>query len=328
MIGRRVDADARLVRRTMWTVGAWMMIAATVLVVAVLAAVLVVVLGQIPLADLIDRRHHEEAIDVGGMDAITAAAVIGVLAIILAGALSLIVTRRAVAPLVDALARQRRFVADASHELRTPLAVLDTRLQVLERSLDPADANRDLVAGLRGDSRALIAVVSDLLDAVDVAPSGPQPPVALAPIVESAVSSMRMLGEERGVAVTAESLPRDLRVRIPEASLHRALVALLDNAVKNSPAGAPVRVTVTADRSRVRIAVRDGGRGIRGIRPEHVFDRFARAAEPADSHRPGLGIGLSLVQDTAGRFGGWVEVTDTGPAGTIITIGLPRARRG
>ncbi|UUT36342.1 hypothetical protein [Microbacterium elymi] len=73
--------------------------------------------GADPLAELLDRRHHEESIDVGGLDALAGIVVIGLLAIVLACTLSLIVTRRAVAPLVDALARQRRFVADASHEL-------------------------------------------------------------------------------------------------------------------------------------------------------------------------------------------------------------------
>ena len=116
-----------------------MTVAATVLVVAVLVAASSIVLGQIPLSHLLDRRHHEEFIDVGGLDALTGIVVIGLIAIVLACALSLVATRRVVAPLVDALARQRRFVADASHELRTPLAVLDARLQVLERSLAPQD---------------------------------------------------------------------------------------------------------------------------------------------------------------------------------------------
>ena len=310
-----------------------MTVAATVLVVAVLVAASSIVLGQIPLSHLLDRRHHEEFIDVGGLDALTGIVVIGLIAIVLACALSLVATRRVVAPLVDALARQRRFVADASHELRTPLAVLDARLQVLERSLAPQDAHRRIVGELRADSRALIAVVADLLDAVDVASPGRQPPVELAPIIEVVVSSMRMLGQDRGVRVTAGAVAPDVRVPVPETSLQRALVAVIDNAVKNSTAGQSVEVTVVAERSRVRIAVRDHGPGIRGIPPERVFDRFAHAGgpipgSPGAGSRPGFGIGLSLVQDTAGRAGGWVEVTDTSPAGTTITIALPRARRG
>lgn len=330
MSGRRQDADARLVRRTTWTVGAWMTAAATLLVVAVLVAAASIVLGQIPLSSLLDRRHHEEMIDVGGLDALAGIVVIGVLAIVLACVLSLIVTRRAVAPLVDALARQRRFVADASHELRTPLAVLDTRLQVLERELSADDPRRCIVAELRGDSRALIAVVSDLLDSLEVAPSGRADPVPLAPIVESAVSSMRVLAGGTGVRVTAAPIEPQVQVAIPSASLHRALVALLDNAVKNSPAGTEVTVTAVADHTRVRVAVTDQGPGIRGIPPERVFDRFAHADPPAGDRtgaRTGFGIGLSLVQDTAGRFGGGVEVTGTGPDGTTITITLPRAKR-
>ncbi len=321
----RHDADARLVRHTAWTVGAWITVAASLLVLAVLVSAFTIVLHQIPLHDLLDRAHHEETIDVGGLDVLVGAVVVGGLAIGLACMLSLIVTRRAVAPLVDALARQRRFVADASHELRTPLAVLDARLQVLERSLHADDPHREIVGQLRQDSHALIAIVGDLLDSVDVTTTGRQPPVRLAPVVETAVALMSVLAADRGVRIDAEPVAADLTVRLPEASLQRALMALLDNAVKHSAEGTAVEVSTRASRGRVHIAVRDHGPGIRGIAPERIFDRFARSADAADQP-PGFGIGLSLVQDTAGRVGGAVEVTETSAAGTTITISLPASQ--
>lgn len=325
----RLDADARLIRRTSWTVGLWITIAASVLVIVVVVITFAIVLREIPLRDLFDQRRHEEKVDVGGLDILVSAIVIGFLAIVLAATLSLIVTRRAVAPLVDALARQRRFVADASHELRTPLAVLDARLQVLQRSLPPGDPHGAVVAELRADTRAVIAVVADLLDSVDVTSTGRQPPVALAPIVQTAVSSMRMLAEDQGIRVDAAPVGEDVLVAIPETSLHRALTALIDNALKHSAPGQSVTVTTAVERGQVRIAVTDQGAGIQGIAPERIFDRFARSSEAVDgggTTRSGFGIGLSLVQDTAGRFGGSVEVTDTSESGTTITLTLPKPK--
>ncbi|WP_438354008.1 sensor histidine kinase [Microbacterium sp. CJ88] len=321
-----LDPDARLVRQASWRVATTITVAVSALVVAVLIAALFVVFTQVSPVDLFGPNRQETIVDVGGRDILGWGLVIGAIAIALAATLSILVTRRAVAPLVDALRRQRRFVADASHELRTPLAIVDARIQMLDRALAPDDQHRELVAELRADSRALTGVVSDLLDAIDVPPAGPVAPVPVERVVGSAVSAMRALGEERGVPVALAPIPPGLTVAVPEASLHRSLVALLDNAVKHSPAGRPVQVAVTSTRSEVRIDVADQGGGIRGISPERVFDRFARSADAVDgggSGRTGFGIGLALVQDTVSRYGGSAAVTATSTAGTTMTLRFP-----
>lgn len=325
----RLDADARLVRRTAIRVGLWLTIAVSVLVITVLVAAFAFVFTQVPLRDLFNPHHREEMLDVGGLDVLIGGIVIGLLVVALAGILGLIATRRAVSPLVDALGRQRRFVADASHELRTPLAILDTRLQSLQRSLEPDDPHRDIVMELRADSRNLIAVVADLLDSVDVPSDGATRSASVEQVVGSAVASMRMLAQDRGIRILIVPPPADTIAAIPDTSLHRALVALLDNAIKHSADDSEVALTVTTTRHLVRIVVTDHGSGIRGIAPERVFDRFARSSDMTDgggNARTGFGIGLSLVQETAARFGGDVEVTDTSAAGTSITMRLPRAK--
>lgn len=325
---RRLDGDAQLVRRTAWRVGAWITGAAVVLVVGVLVAAVFIVLQQIPLRDLLDLRHHEETVDVGGWDVLAGVLVIGALAVALAAALSLVATRHAVVPLVDALARQRHFVADASHELRTPLAILDARLQALERSLTADDPHREVVDELRGDARALIAVVDDLLASLEVAEGDHDGMVPVAPVVAGVVSSMQVLGADRGVRIVAEPINEGVLVVAVETSLQRALTALVENAVKHSDRGGIVELSVRTTRRDVRLTVRDHGRGIRGIDPARVFDRFARSSAASGGGgdgESGFGIGLSLVQDTAARFGGRVEVTDSSAAGTAITLTLPRA---
>ncbi len=296
---------------------------------AVLVAAFLVVFSQIPPDQLFNPGRGETTIDIGGLELLVWGVVIGAAAVALAGTLAFFATRRAVAPLVDALGRQRRFVADASHELRTPLAILDARLQVLDRSLGPDDPHQEIVAELRGDSQSLIAVVSDLLDAVDVAPAGDIAPVAVGAVARSAVDDMRMLARERAIEIRADSLDPELRVAIPETSLHRSLVALLDNAVKHSPAGSVVTLSTEVSRMDVILSIADQGPGIRGIDPTRVFDRFARSSEAVDgggTARTGFGIGLSLVQETVSRYRGRVEVARTSAEGTTIFMRLPLAR--
>lgn len=322
----RSDGDARLVRRASVRVGLALMAAAAVLVIVVLLGAVAFILTQVRLSELLDPDGRPETIRVAGTDLLRGGLAIGVVAIVIAGALAMLTTRRAVAPLVDALARQRRFVADASHELRTPLATLDARVQLLQRSLPPGDRNEAVVAQLRADAHGLVDVVDDLLASADVPAHGRADPIEAGPVAAAAAASLRVLAQERGVRVHADPVTPGIRVALPEATLHRALVALIDNAVKHSPDGARVDVTVTADRRHVRFTVIDRGDGIRGIDPAHVFDRFAHSTVSAhDGGRPGFGIGLSLVHETAARFGGHAEVTRTSARGTTMTLVLPRA---
>ncbi|QYF74373.1 HAMP domain-containing histidine kinase [Cryobacterium sp. PAMC25264] len=322
-----LDADARLVRNASRRVGVTITVAVSTLVVAVLAAALSVVFTQIPLDVLFSPGPHETAVDIDGVDVIVWGVIVGMVAISLAAIVSVFVTRRAVAPLVDALRRQRRFVADASHELRTPLAVADARIQLLARSLSPDDPHRELVEEIHNDSRALAGVVADLLDSIDVSPAAAVSPISVDRAVHAAVSAMRMIAKDRGVQITLTPIAADVVVAIPETSLHRSLVALIDNAIKHSPQGRSITLAVSCSRDMVRIDVADQGPGIQGISADRVFDRFARSAQAVDgggTASTGFGIGLSLVQDTVSRYGGSATVTTTSASGTTITLQFPR----
>ncbi|MGN7188398.1 sensor histidine kinase [Microbacterium enclense] len=328
MIARKapLDADAVLVRAAAWRVALTITGAVSLLVVVVLVAAFSVVLTQIPLGDLLHPGARETVVDIDGLDILMAGTLIGVAAIASAGLLGWLVTRRAVRPLVDALRRQREFVADASHELRTPLAVLDARIQVLQRSLASADPHAAVVADLRADSRALIEVVADLLESIEVPKEAVSDPVPVVPAVESAVASMGLLARQREVTLVIRPSGDDLRVSMPASSLRRCVVALVDNAVKHSPAAGTVTISSRRDGRHVLIEVTDEGPGIRGISPDRVFDRFARSAPAVGgggSSRRGFGIGLALVQDAVTRYGGSAMVSATSDAGTTMRLRLP-----
>ena len=324
------DADARLVRAAARRVTVTITAAVSALVLAVLAAALAIVFSQISPQQRLRPGRHETTVDIGGVDILAWGVILGVAAIISASTLALLVTRRAVAPLADALRRQRRFVADASHELRTPLAILDARLQMLQRSMSRDEEHRELVDELREDSRNVIAVVADLLDSVDTTLTGAVESVSVARVAEAAVLAMRMLGRDREVSVTLTQFDPDLAVDASEAGLHRSLVALLDNAIKHSPPGSTVAVSAGTVRGDVVIDVSDQGPGILGIEADRVFDRFARSSDAVDgggNARTGFGIGLALVQDTVGRYDGTVSVSDTSAAGTVMTLRFPLPSR-
>ena len=323
-----VDVDATAVRRASRIVGVQLTIASGALVVAAIGLAFFWVLDQLRPAEVNEKPlPGEHKIYIDTVNAMIAFIVIGVLAVVVAGALSVVVTRRAVRPLGRALRIQRAFVQDASHELRTPLAVLDARLQVLQRGLPPGDPSAPLVGELRADARTLIDVVDDLLIAADpqeVAPDGE--PVRVGPAVARAVDGMRVLASDDGVHLELVA-DEDAATLVPGTSIQRCATALLDNALAHSPRGSTVTARVAREGRDVLLSVADQGAGIRGIDPARIFDRFARAPRPAGTagSRSGFGIGLALVREVAVRFGGEVGVTSTGPAGTTLTVRLPAA---
>ena len=332
------DQDARATRRASFSIGWQIMVASAVLVLGIIVIAIVAIVHQSLPREQIDQLHDSSPrvyVDTG--DVFQALVIIGIGAVIVAGLVSWVIAGRAVKPLGQALRLQRQFVADASHELRTPLAVLDARIQVLQRRLNagsPADADETTatVAALRADSRALIDIVDDLLLAAEAveAVEGTESSaiVDVGPVVAEAVESLRILARERTVDLIVDRTA-DVRVTTPSTSLRRCVIALVDNAVTHSPAGGSVTVRVGRERTRLVLTVTDQGPGIVGIEPERVFERFAHVqelADPADDGPPprqSFGIGLALVRDIAVRQGGRVAVETTSSAGTSMRLELP-----
>ncbi len=314
----------REAQRASRVVGLQIAIASGALVIAALGAAFVAVLNQLRPSEVNEPpRPGEHKIYIDATEALIAFTIVGVLAVAIAGVLSVIATRRAVRPLARALQLQRDFVADASHELRTPLAVLDARLQVLQRGLASEDPSRDAVAELRTDTRILIDVVDDLLLAADPERSEPAQPVSLTDAVTRSLHSLEVLAQEAEVELVRGS-QEDVHTGVPASTLMRCATALIDNALTHSPAGSQIRVDVRRQGRQAVLTVADAGGGIVGIDPARIFDRFARAQTPAPTNaRTGFGIGLALVRDVATRHGGSISVTRTGPSGTTVELRLP-----
>ncbi|WP_022882299.1 sensor histidine kinase [Gryllotalpicola ginsengisoli] len=323
------DADEQAVRKAAASVTRQISIATCALVVLIVILAVATVIVQSTPKELAEKAQPGETkiyIDAGAV--LVALAVIGAGAILFAAAVSWVIARRAVRPLGRALQLQRTFVADASHELRTPLAVLNARVQLLQRRLGGSDPNAGTVAELRKDTETLIGIVDELLAAAGGDdPAEPGQVTDASAVVADAVSALRLLGAQRAVDLELEA-PAGLRVAIPETSLRRCVTALVDNALAHSPDGSRVEVRLAAAGRTVVLTVADHGPGIRGIDPERVFERFAHA-EPDGAlglpRRRGFGIGLALVRDVAARAGGTVRVERTGPEGTTILLELPAA---
>jgi two-component system sensor histidine kinase MprB len=227
--------------------------------------------------------------------------------------------------LAESREQQRRLVADAGHELRTPLTSLRTNLELLIAAGKPdtptlsEQDTAELYADVRGQLAELTTLIGDLVElARQDAPAVVQEPVELGEVVERALDRARRRAS--GVRFEVSSQPWALLG--DASSLERAVLNLLDNAVKFSPPDGVVGIVLRplGDGTAV-IEVTDQGPGITDADLPHVFERFYRSEEARTL--PGSGLGLSIVMQAAQRHGGMAYASRLPGGGTLMAVQLP-----
>lgn len=227
--------------------------------------------------------------------------------------------------LAESRDRQRRLVADAGHELRTPLTSLRTNTELLIASSRPGaprlpdEDMSELRADVVAQIEELSTLVGDLVDlAREDAPETVYDRIDLGEVAERALERAR---RRRGsIEFVAELRP--WFVYGHEAGLERAVLNVLDNAAKWSPAGAQVLVTMReTGRGLLELAVDDAGPGIPSGERELVFERFYRTT--ASRSMPGSGLGLAIVKQVVTKHGGTITIDTSPRGGALIRIVLP-----
>jgi signal transduction histidine kinase len=245
-----------------------------------------------------------------------------VLGLACAGLLGVLLARRAVRPLAQALSLQRTFVADASHELRTPLTLLSTRSQLLDRAIQTSGLDQQVLVDSRGvvhDVQRLGEVVDDLLLAADPRGDDRWEPVGLTALVEAVVDSALAYASDARVSLTsADDDPAQLWVLGSAPALRRAVLALVENAIDHTPPGGAVEVRTRIERRRVIVSVSDTGPGIDPEAADDVLRRFHSGGQRAG--RAHYGLGLALTHDVANRHGGQLRLAPSKQGATFELV--------
>jgi two-component system OmpR family sensor kinase len=278
--------------------------------------------GQVVQVVLSRHEQHEERERLLG--ALAVGELVGLLIALLSAAL---LARRATAPLADALARQRHFVADASHELRTPLTQLHTRAQLLQMDLragaDLADVTADVDHLVTG-TRHLGEVVDDLLLSSQLSRrDDTRIPVDISEVAADVLANQADRARAQDVELALYADADGIFVVLGHhAALRRVLTALVDNALSHTPAGGHVRVELGTSGTTVTAVVRDDGTGFDPADTERLFARFARGGH--GDHRR-FGLGLALAREVITGHGGTLEAWGRPGHGAAFTICLPAA---
>lgn len=220
---------------------------------------------------------------------------------------------------------RRDFVANVSHELRTPLAAIKSVIETLDSgALEEPDVARDFLERADREVDRLVRMVEDLLDLSSIE-SGEVPmqeqPVDIGNVVRDAVSRLEPVATKQGLELTVrieDALPGVLG---DAEHLERVLVNLVQNAIKFTPPGGRVEVSVTASRDVLVVQVSDTGEGIFSEDLGRVFERFYKADRSRVS--AGTGLGLAVAKHTIEAHGGSIKAESEPGKGATFTFTLP-----
>ncbi|MFD9083146.1 sensor histidine kinase [Streptomyces erythrochromogenes] len=219
----------------------------------------------------------------------------------------------------EALEQQRAFVADASHQLRNPLAALLLRIELL--ALELPEGNEE-IASVRTEGKRLTQVLDDLLDlALAEHASAEISLTDIGALTAERVAAWRPYAEEKGVRLTETGRTAVTGWADPIA-LSSALDAVIDNALKFTPAGEAVEVSVSAEGRSARVVVADRGPGLTEDELQRVGDRFWRSGRHQNIKGSGLGLSISRTLLAAG--GGTLSYETNPPHGLRVTVTVPR----
>jgi two-component system OmpR family sensor kinase len=234
---------------------------------------------------------------------------------------------RLLARVAQSMETQRRFIADAAHELRSPMTALSLQAERLNATPMPTQAVERLLPLSRGIERSRKLI--DQLLALAAAQSNaerPQTTVSVHEVYRRVLEDLLPLAERKHIDIGVEST-EDVQVVINEMDLLVLVKNLVDNAIRYTPCGGRVDLSVKLAQETVILQVKDSGPGITADEQMRVFDPFYRSVGTEEA---GSGLGLSIVKAIAERTGARLHLgfsNETDKSGLCVAIGLPRGSR-
>ena len=219
------------------------------------------------------------------------------------------------------------FLATVSHELRTPLtAILGWSRMLAGGSLDDAMATRAIETIVR-NAKTQSQIIDDILDVSRIITGKlylELHPIELGPVLEAAINVVRPTAEAKGIHIEVHLEPRPTVIRGDSNRLQQVIWNLVSNAIKFTPSGGSVILTMREMDSRVEISVTDSGQGISGDFLPFVFDRFRQADSTSTRQHGGLGLGLSIARHLVEIHGGTIKAESAGEGkGSTFSFSVP-----
>jgi signal transduction histidine kinase len=222
---------------------------------------------------------------------------------------------------------RREFLSNVAHELRTPLMVASGYLQMLEKGLMSGDQLTAGIGTVARNVQQIVTLVNDIMFLQEIDLVLPEfQSVDMNEVASNVVDKYKSKASERGVRLRFFPSPNLPRVSGDSKSLERALMALIDNAIKFSPRGGDVEVRMSQKNDQVIVSVEDHGIGIPEENMPRIFNRFYHLDRSGDDLFGGIGLGLAITRQVIEQHHGNLDVTSTPGKGSTFTLTLKQWR--
>ena len=231
----------------------------------------------------------------------------------------MLLSKRAISPIAESMARQKQFITDAGHEIKTPLAIIRANADALELHQGESRWSRNI----RNQTERLDSLTKRLLALARLDEGGPRPEeteLDISELIKDAASQFAEPAEAAGLSIDADIEP-GLRLRGVQEYVSELAGILLDNAVKYSAPGSVITLRLS----------REGGKAVLRVRnrcaqpveaPERLFDRFYRGDAARTQSSGGIGLGLAIARSLAESMGGTLTAAMTGAEDIEFTAKL------
>jgi heavy metal sensor kinase len=221
--------------------------------------------------------------------------------------------------------QMQRFTADASHELRTPLTAIRTVGEVALRNAKDETGLRETVGSMLEEATRLTRLIDAML-MLSRADSGRIPvsrrDSSLHDLVTEVAAQLSVLAEDKNQSIVVAADPAAVSANVDPVILRLALVNLVDNAIRYSPAGGRIDLAVSNGGREATIDVRDQGPGVSPIHQQRIFERFYRVDEARSRQDGGAGLGLAIARWAVEVHDGRLEIISEPGAGSVFRIRL------
>lgn len=218
---------------------------------------------------------------------------------------------------------QKRFSANAAHELRTPLAVIQARLDLLDRKSKelPGDCAESLEI-LAAQTERLSHLVEELLQMARLETVQKSDQISLPALLEEILCDLEEVAQKNGVKMVQH--PSEGELVGNDALLYRAIYNVIENSIKYNHTGGRVSAQSNVEKGQIIVTISDSGRGIPAEDQKQVFEPFFRVDKSRSHQIGGCGLGLALTKAIIELHGGQIRIVSSSPKGTTIRIMLPQ----
>lgn len=222
-------------------------------------------------------------------------------------------------------ASRREFTANVSHELKTPLTSISGYAEIIESGIAKNEDVPAFAGKIRAEAKRLVALVNDILELSRLDEKqglGAREHVPLLPMINAVVDTFRHIAQDKDLSLTIEG--SNAVVEGYPVLLRELFHNLIENAVKYTPAGGRVTVTLSQKDGHVTCSVADTGIGIPAEHQPHVFERFYRVDKSHSRQTGGTGLGLAIVKHVAQIHHAELTLVSAPDAGTTITVSFAK----